>query len=472
MKLLRPALRLFASSVDSPSFVNRSSDQSVGALLASRRTAELGGPIFDSIMSSSCGMKSSVCLVRPTMRLLTPSEADDLSEEERVKCIAVKGEDALAMPTDERLLAPPQISVTVPLRLTGTARSASLCVERVAEECIKLSTVSASGTRKHMTSGPIPASVLDRLFKHEQSAPVAASDLPPARSNHLPEYLRSAVASFLERRVRLQCLCTAAMPPPVSRPVCLDHAYLKDFKKEKKSWACIRATLHPSSAKCLCASHGLRFEWPGQVEVLLETCARPLEQSSTGTMVCPCHQEAVDAKGHARFQLDGHCTECTGITVSCIHREGRYMKRGVTVEMPELTDEDRHEVATILIAMCEYQGRTHRYYAHKDDDSMTAIARHVQLLSHGFTQKMQAVDRRQACTEDPVTRNPREMLKRDMVAVDLLRGGGVFRKTIRRGDRKGDTYIVRAKRTDDHKPLKPHETDLISTHGHLFRKDN
>eukprot|EP00966_Prymnesium_polylepis_P281113 6495092-Prymnesium_polylepis.1 len=40
---LRGALRLFAKSIESPVFCDRASDASLGALLASKRSAELGG---------------------------------------------------------------------------------------------------------------------------------------------------------------------------------------------------------------------------------------------------------------------------------------------------------------------------------------------------------------------------------------------------------------------------------------------
>ncbi len=466
---LRAALRLFGTSIGSDSFCSPGSDASLGAMLAARRSAELGGPALAAIMSDDAPDLASVCLVKASMRLISVEQADELDEADRAKAIAVRGAAQLAVEEGEQFRSPPQVVVTVPARAAGGAKNASICVERESETGARLSIVSSSGMRKIIASGAMPKPALDRLFAASAAGAERAASGGPARATHCPDYLRSALASFLERRLRLQCLCTAAEPAPVSRPVVLDHVYLRDAKKEHRSQASIRATLHPSSSKCLCAAHGLRCSWASTVEVTVECCGRPLERAVDGGLCCPCHSDAADAAGNARFSVKGHCTERVSVSVACMHRNGSQFRKGLSLETFGLSDADRRELATILISMLEFEGRTRSHFADKSERGARQVRSHVKYLGRQFAEQMDEIDRLQASTEDPAVRNPREMLKRDVLTVDLLRGGGVFRRNVKRGERKGCPYIVREQHGAPN-PLKPHESELVATHGSLFRK--
>lgn len=466
---LRAVLRLFGRSIGSESFCSADSDASLGAMLAGRRSAQLGGSALAAIMSDTAPECASVCLVKASMRLISVEQADELEESERVKAIAVRGSPQLAVDAGEQFRSPPQIVVTVPARAAGGTKSASLCIEWKSETCVQLSIVSSGGVRKITTSGAIPKPALDRLFAPHDNAVVCVALGVPARATHCPDYLRSALAAFLERRLRLQCLCTAAEPDPVSRPVVLDHVYLRETKKEQRSLASIRATLHPSSSKCLCAAHGLCCSWASTVEVTVECCGRPLEQSVNGGLCCPCHSDAIDAEGNARFRFKGRCTERVTVSVACMHRNGPQFHRGLSLEAFGLSDADRRELATILVSMLEFERQTRPHFADKSESGAQQVHSLVKCLGRKFDEQMQATDRLQASMEDPLVRNPREMLKRDVLTVDLLRGGGVLRHNVKRGERRNAPYIVR-KQHGEPNPLKPRERELVSTHGSLFRK--
>ena len=466
---LRAALRFFGTSIGSDSFCNPDSDASLGAMLAARRSAQLGGPALAAIMSDGAPERASVCLVKASMRLISVEQADELDEADRAKAMAVRGAPQLAVDAGDQFRSPPQVVVTVPARAAGGAKNASLCVERESETGVRLSIVSSSGVRKIITSCSMPKPALDLLFAAPASGAERAVSRGPARATHCPDYLRSALASFLQRRLRLQCLCTAAEPAPVSRPVVLDHVYLREAKKEQRNLASIRATLHPSSSRCLCAAHGLRCSWASTVEVTVECCGRPLEQSVDGGLCCPCHSDATDAAGNARFSFKGHCTERVVVGVACMHRNGPQFRKGLSIEAFGFSDRDRRELATILISMLRFERRTRPHFADKSESGAQQVRLHSKYLCREFDEQMQAIARLQASTEDPLVRNPREMLKRDVLTVDLLRGGGVFRRNVRRGERKGAPYIVREQHGNPNR-LKPHESELVATHGSLFRK--
>lgn len=468
LSALRCALRLFAKSVESKTLMARESDHSVGALMASKRGAELGAQVFDSIMNSSAATKATVCLVCPTTRVLSAEEADSLPEESRMKCIPISGSDTLATPTDASASSS-HVVVTVPKGVCGGTRDGKMDVERVKPDSVKISIVSSSGARKVMTSGSIPLVVLDKLFDRSFSKGVVSSGKKNMRKNELPGYIKLGLVDFLERRFRLQVLCTAAVAAPATRPVTLDRAYLKDFDESQKNWLRVGATLHPSSSSCLCGAHGLRFEWKGSVAISLETCGRPLQETPDGSKCCPCHQGAVDSDGNSRFSMDGYCTEGTTLSVTCFHRQDRFVKRGVSIDM-KLSDADRLELSTLLLAMSEFEGRTAEFFHKGWATNQPEIDRYIKILAAKLTERTTLAHMKQLEEEDADLQNPRAMLQRDMTAVDLMRGGGVFRHHVKRGQNRGAPYLCRAKKTADTKPLSSHESDLVYTHGHLFRK--
>ena len=58
--------------------------------------------------------------------------------------------------------------------------------------------------------------------------------------------------------------------------------------------------------------------------------------------------------------------------------------------------------------------------------------------------------------------------RRDATCVNLLREGGVFRHVYKSGKNK-DT-LAAAQKDDETQPLKPSESGIVDTHGHLFRR--
>ena len=475
MTALRSALRLFARSVESTTLLTRESDSSIGALIASKRGAGLGAQVLDSIMSSSAVEKATACLVCPTTKVVSAEEADGLPEELRMKCIPISGCDTLATPTDEPASSP-HVVLTIPKEVCGGARDGKMDVERNRVDTIKISIVSSSGARKVMHSGIIPTAPLDRLFDRS----ISKGHVGPTRKSmckyELPDYIKLGIVDFLERRIRLQVLCTASVPAPTTRPVALDGAHLKqlglgaDFDKKQKNWLQVCATLHPSSSSCLCGAHGLRFEWKGSVEVKMETCGRPLQETPDGAKRCPCHVNALDDKGNSRFSIDGYCTEDTTLSVTCFHRQDRFVKRGVSIE-PKLSDADRLELSTLLMAMCEFEARTAPFFHKRWATNQSEIDKFIAILHPKLTERLSLAHMKQLENEDADIHNPRAMLQRDMTSVDLMRGGGVFRHRVKGGPNKGKKeYLRRAKNNTDTKPLTEYESDLVYTHGHLFRK--
>jgi len=466
---LRAVIRSAANKLARPELVDANSDDSLGSILSFKKTKDNGSAALESIMSSSAPVKARLCLLCSNSKLLTVPELDELDESDRVKCVPIQFSATAALPTKGCGDMGSRVLVTLPKEACAGNREAKLDVSRLDNTSVGITSVSSMGIRKYLKAEGLSKRQLDMLFDTGDNLCMPASVGAPRRKNELPDYLKVALVGFLERRMRLQVLCTASMPDPVTRPVALERAYLRNQDIEKRKWLCIAAQLHPTSSSCICGAHGMKFEWKSSVEVRLETCGRVLEDFN-GCMRCPCHENAISDDGNARFCLDGICTEDTQITVTCYHRNGKVCKRGICMDSMRLTDSDRLELSNILVNMEEFESRTFEWYKNGWATDRDQIARCMDLMGEKFRKSMADVERMQVAEQDPELFNSREMLRRDMTAVDLMRAGGVFRHTFKRGERRMAPYLQRAKRTDDTPPLKPHETALSETHVHLFRK--
>lgn len=467
---LRAVLRCVAGKLPHPGFIDPDSDDCIGALLASKRCKTYGAPVLQSIMSASSSNKPNVCLVCSNSKLLSIQDADELDEAKRAKCVPVQFTDNVALPL-EGGSAEPRVIMTFPKAKIGGTRDAKVDVCRMGDNAVSVTTVSCTGTRKYLTVYELPKAPLDKLFDQGVGMQMPRSTGIPLREKELPDYLKCALVDFLERRVRLQVLCTAAMPAPVSRPVAIERAYVRTHDEKRKKWLCIVAHLHPSSASCICEAHSMRFHSKGNVEVRIETCGRKL-QNFFGNMRCPCHERSIDSTGNARFSMNGVCTEGTSITVSCYHRKGMVRKRGVCLDPIRLTNADRLELSSILLNMEEFEARTAMNDVFEKgwvvDRDM--LAQCTDKLRESFETSAASFERAQLQEQDPEVFNPRELLRRDMTAVDLIRSGLVFRHSYKSGERRGAPYIQRVKKSEDTPPLKPHENDIANTHSHLFPK--
>ena len=102
-----------------------------------------------------------------------------------------------------------------------------------------------------------------------------------------------------------------------------------------------------------------------------------------------------------------------------------------------LTDADRLELANILVNVGEFSYRSQHLFLENglvsDIDKLDTLVKQM----HGkFSSSMNEVYFKQACDKDPELYNQLEMLGRDMVSVDLLREGTVYRRVRRQGSQR------------------------------------
>lgn len=456
---VRAAIRAVATKLQRPALVDAHEDGSLADMLISTRDARAGA--FASIMVP--GGCARACLVHPTVKLITPSQADELDEPERAKCVPLQASDRLAV-RDEDEACDAQVLVSVPSCECGGGRDGLLIAARRGEQGIELMVRSAGGKRRSLSADGLPRSIVDRLFVRGDDVPVSPL---PWRRNHLPEFLKAPLADFLQRRVRLQVLCTARMPSPVSRPVALDRVFLKKLDEKARSRVVVEANLHASSASCICGLHRRFPEWGSRVAITFEACGRVLTRDVHHSgMQCGLHAALVDASGNARNRVKSYCTEDTRVCVSCCHKNGRdESEKTICVPSVRLSAAVRRELALVLVTMLEFEDSTARFYTGQELTDPSGLEAAQEKIKTRFEHDMASVRADQLAEGGAYTE--RELLERDSTAVDMLRKGGVLKRVYKKGTKQaGHPYLRRAA---GGAALQPRESAIADTHAHLFR---
>ena len=423
----------------------------------------MGSIVLQTLFDSSSQTPPRVCLIGSSITELSIDAADNLDERTRKRAIAISGTDKLAIRRDA--VEAMRIYVEVPAAVCGGSKPGSFEIERCGVESAKLHIVSASGTRKLIPGSTVPKAILDRLFD-ATTCKFQKKDNLPKDSMHAPEYIKEAIVDFLERKVRLQTILTASVPAPASRPVVIESVVIKSFNNSNRLPTKIQIFLHRSSSVCICKGHGLHITGNGQVSVTLETCGRRLSSTACGKRVCPCHYEALDSDGNARFTTLGCCTDGTRVTVACVHRSGSTFRRGIFLDEICLNDADREEVSSILMNMMKHSDRISPCFEKGKPCNVPGILKAQEVLGNELKESIREAQVAQLTGEDVEVTNARDMLQRDMAVVDLLRARGVFRHKVARGPRKDCPYIKRERG----EPLTKYQNELVETHGHLFRR--
>ena len=184
--------------------------------------------------------KKRACLLATCNKVIDTDEADNLDSTERGKCIAIRSTNQLALPVPPERLEPPRLLVTILKNDIGGTRDAKIDVCKLGETAVCLNTISSIGIRKKLSVDNLPRHVVDQLFAPAETPMPVASAVPRRRSD-LPDYIRSAVAEFLERTLRLQVLCTASIPGPTTRPVVLDSLVMQQIDPARRKGCRSRA---------------------------------------------------------------------------------------------------------------------------------------------------------------------------------------------------------------------------------------
>lgn len=337
------------------------SPASIGSLLVEdAATAErVRAMVFDPRPEGPEAPRPLAKRVTELFRFYTPEEADELASSnpaKRLRLVALRGatsEMHIVRPSD------PEACSHVTLTFGSVAPKASIVLSSDVDASTSSTRVIAqmnpSGGGKRTTwsaalVSPEARSAAALLF--ELAAPVppnlpleadaATIQLGAGKrvvGYQMPAWFCEHVASLAQEGFRLCALLSAAQRTGASRLFKLDHVVLRWSGEGRKRAALLRAVLHGSSARCVCAAH-LRKppEAEAQAAVLyLGACGHPIRPDDDHGR-CPLH-EKYDAQESERFA--GCCTRSARAFLSCEHKRpdpgddgARPPNPGVRLQMP------------------------------------------------------------------------------------------------------------------------------------------
>lgn len=452
LRRVRPLLRLATKTPGLEHFLDAAHPSSLARLLAPRIAGDVDrwfqselAHVNDLLLKVDTPDRPRVAVPVATVRVLTIAEADTLSDEDLQKCVPIRNQDAVAMPSLPPLqTARPSIVVQFSSRLfkviKGAKRRPKLIIDHAGPSSVRFTVESADGSRhENLIAHSLPSSVIDGLFEITQVPAPPPLLLPnaaprvPLSANEIPEFLQLQLAGFAQIRLRAHVLCAAAGPPGTTRPLWFNTMTVH-WRTASRSFPSptmqVKGYLHPASATCFCGAHLLppveernpdaKFTGRCGAVMTMEMCGQEL--SPLTDLGCPTHGSKCSKNC---VHAPGVC--CTNVNVSfdCNHEPvGAWKPYGSSLRPGDPSKSVRKEL-TMLLGLCAgYHRMAQPLYGDK------APANAAKLRKQLVTETIQELDRRVAILDqetlmDKHLPSDADVGRLDLTALDMLREGGV-----------------------------------------------
>lgn len=462
LRLLRPILRMGARG-DNANLLDYGSDESLGAYIAGTPTARAA--VLDGILKADATQRPAIRLIAPTTRLLSPEVADRLSEEDRVRCVPVRGNNRVAVLNwPSKYLPKPKVTLDFPKRITGSGE-AHVQITREGTT-LELNAFSGSGSRNRVILENLDGRLIDRLFATGTTDELGAT-LTPQLPGELPASIMHDVADFWQRHLRCHVIASVCAPDEATRPLAFSSIKARREGRDR-SKAVLRCKLHASSVACACGLWGLpsisqrmpteRFV-DSEVDLTLSMCGRPLKPNADGSPgLCSLHGQRTPSIS----LLPSICCYETTAQLGCSHTtacKGR--KSGMWSPDMRIKGVNVLHAQVLIAGAMRCVEKTQDLLGKRPAEE---ISQECERVAGQLKGKLGEVDRRRAVAG--IDHSSADLLKLDMQAHDMLASGKVYQH-----ERPSSKDVVLACEQDDGKPsvLCGEEAKIAQTHLGLFR---
>ena len=463
MRLLRPILRMGARG-ENATLLDYGSEESLGGYIASAPATRVA--VLDSMLKTDAHQKPAIRLIAPSTRLLSPEVADRLSEEDRVRCIPVRGNNRVAVLNwPSKYLPKPKLTIDFSKRLTGSGE-AHIQLTREDGSTIELNAFSGSGARHRVFLEGLDARLLDRLFAVGKIDDVGAM-LTPQLPGELPASIMHEIADFWQRHLRCHVIASVCAPDESTRPLAFSSIKARREGRER-SKVVVRCKLHGSSVACACGLWGLpsisqrmpseRFV-DSEVDFTLSMCGRSLKPGPDGKPgLCPLHGQRTPSVP----LLPSICCYDTVAQFGCSHTTAcKSRKSGMWSPNMCLNGVNVVHAQVLIAGAIRCVDKTQDLLGKRPSEE---ISQECEKVAGQLKGKLGEVDRQRAVSG--ISHSSTDLLKLDMQAHDMLSSGKVHQH-----ERPSTKEVVLACEQEDGKPsvLSGEQAEVVKTHLGLFR---
>tara|TARA_B100000575_G_C23132254_1_gene656977 strand:- start:218 stop:2992 length:2775 start_codon:yes stop_codon:yes gene_type:complete len=413
------------------------------------------------------GTTPCISRMQSTAHILTIRQADELSMIERCACIPVKNQDVVVLPGKEPVTVQPVLVAVTWAKNTFPASrySPRMVLKRTGDTSLSIVFHNISGAHCELNVTDLPQDALTHLFEKttESPSPILIPEIPAP--NTVPERLQMNLAAFFQNRMRASVLVSSTAPEGVSRPLCFDSMKLQRVVKGATIGMCIRATLHPTSTRCLCAAHNLdpinmrfpklRFSGRSYVVLTIRMCGRQLN----GDDECDLHRNHTVRN---KFSPGVCCAQCKA-DFNCYHDAamGDETKsvNGIWINVPlEGTSAAWKELTMILAAISNYERLSHDF---RGEPARVALA--VNTAVNNLEEQIQRFEQDALIKGSGSKSRPKRAIEQlDAIALRMLCDGGIVQA--KRKPEADTRRLVRA----DQRELDKLQKEVVSSHWWLF----
>jgi len=428
LRKLRPIWRSLARGTNAY-LLDPEATGSIAQLVMGGATGNVSA-VTTGLLDSGATPKPMVRLVAPSTHLVSPEVMDHhMTAEQRTAMIPVRDERKCAVIGWPAEMCPtPKIVIVFPKDVfsKGARQNAEMEITHQGANVV-IQLCSFAGTRKRIKSSVQDPRMLERAFDTTDLFLAADRSLLPSVPNELPASIVEEVADFWQTSLRAHVLTAACQPcdNTSNRFVAFSRVTVGTTGKDTASKRTVlRATLHPSSAECICHMHGLKpieCQYPqckfasSKVEFTLSMCGRKLQRPSRMMEfgICPLHQGATPRVS----TFPDICCHGTTAEVSCAHfTDKREFKPGLWIRNIPLDKANVLHVQALIQAAVRCSETVGPMIGKRKREEIKEVCdAHSQTLSTHLEQ----VNRFKSCREKVYGAD--DLLRMDQKAADLLR---------------------------------------------------
>lgn len=472
LRKLRPVWRSAARDTNAH-LLDPDAPGSLAELIAGSRPGKQ--LVIPALLESAASVKPLARLVAPTVGLLSPETMDEvMSNEDRSGVIPVQGDRRCAVlgwPADMR--APPKVvllfskdkfspesrcDAELELTFNGTDIEVRLCSFEGSRKRVKLTVQDVRIVEKALDPSFLFSSI-DRA-------------LIPSLPADLPASMMEEVADFWQSSLRAHVLVAGARPEGAMSNRFLSFSRMMvgtSGRDAASKRVVLRATLHPSSAECICSAHKLKpveTQYPqckfasSKVDFTLSMCGRKLVFPSKNMEfgVCPLHQGATPRVS----SFPDICCHGTTAEVSCAHfTDKREFKPGLFIRNIPLDKVDVLHVQTLLAGAIRCTDAVGPMVAKRKREEIYETCAD---MSQKMAANLEAVARHRVC--QPCAHDSGTLLRLDERAADVLREGSA--RQFRRRTTK-EIVLATHKEEGGWAPVSKPDSDLNTRHVWMFK---
>ena len=275
--------------------------------------------------------QARIALLKVNHEVLSPEEADDLTEEKRAQCRPIAFTAEVASPLAKTVPRDSNIRITLGATLKVRIFKKLHAQHGKTNIC---AVVTYESGEKRVENATVDSLLVDKLFEIPKRHIVPKKKQHTARDGGngyfcMPDLLCESFAGILQDHLRLHVLMNAALPEGKSRPLAINQLIAR--QSPSTGMFCLMTDVHEGTVTCICPAHGRRVATPAAgsaaaassssiqkdtVRIFFAFCGAQTDSNGK------CSRHTKEGVAPQDAHIGGVCIAGHSLAIKCTHADG------------------------------------------------------------------------------------------------------------------------------------------------------